>query len=161
MAKRGRKPNPNIPREGPCQVCGGRMTYTKDQSSRVYNGGYSPVCSTECLRVRQREGGRAGGNKFQSDSTHPKWTGGLSSAQTIERVIDYLVKYGNAPGPEIRKAIGDCSSVAICKARKAVGIPSQQGVIGHIKHGYYTKTAQEARQLINDIRRYIRNGANQ
>lgn len=156
MAKRGRKPNPNIPREGPCPVCGERIAYAGYEASRVYKGGYKPVCSTECLRVRQREGGHAGSNKFQLGSAHPSWTDGRSSTNTIERIIDYLVKHGNAPGLEIREAISNCSSVAISRARRAVGIPLQQ-----MRHGYYTNTAKEARQLVTDIRRYIKNGANQ
>ena len=158
MAKRGRKPNPNIPREGPCQVCGVHIAYSLDQASRVYRGGYKPVCSTECLRVRQREGGYAGGNKFQSGGAHPNWRDGRGSKHTIERITDYLLKHGNVPGLEIREAVSNCSSVAICKARKAVGIPSQQGLM---RHGYYTNIAKETRQLIIDIRRYIKNGANQ
>jgi hypothetical protein len=159
MAKRGRKPNPNIAREGPCQVCGERIPYTRDQASRVYNGGYKPVCSTECLRVRQREGGRACSTKLKPGSAHPKWAGGGSSAQTVERVIDYLVKHGNAPGPKINEALGNCSSSAVSRARRAVGIPLQ--LQSNMRHGYYTNTAKETRQLISDIRRYIRNGANQ
>lgn len=154
--KRGRPFNPSLVREGECQVCSKWMQFSRDQSYRVSKGMYRPVCSRECLKVRQRGGGLSGPGKLKVGPSHPNWVDGRSSKATVELVVSYLVKHRDASTEMIRSGLGSCSDGAIARARRAVGIPrTHEGP--KIYSGFYTNIAKEARKTIADINRYVAN----
>jgi hypothetical protein len=158
--KRGRKRNPEVLREGICVACGGQTALDKNQAYRIKVGKYGAVCSKECLLARQRAGGLHTSSKFKSGPAHLNWVDGRGSTAVMEQVIDHLVKHGDAPAPAIRAAGVDCSDAVLSRARRKVGIePKGSGPV--LRHGYYSNVAKETRQLINSIKRYIKEGASQ
>ena len=149
--KRGRKRSPPV--KSICPSC--KVEFTLDGHQRHHlQKGQQPVCSKECLRQHQvywatnYEG-------YKSGPEHNRWKHGHASKETVDKVINYLAKHGNAPATEIRKVVGECTWAAISNARRALDIPLQT----NFKHGYYSNVAKEARDTIRKINKLIKEGA--
>ena len=100
------------------------------------------------------------GERFAEGPKHINWRGGKSSYATVRRIVDYIVRYGDAPTSVIVENVGACNAPAISAARRQVGIPpkSSGGRGPVIRHGYYSNTAKEVRSLIAAINRFVREG---